>query len=377
LEQDAEPLAVDPAPRALTNRLVSASLLRHHQGEKATAQLQRLGRDSEPTVAAVALARLVELDTKLVVPLLDPVLASSDANVRGFGVEVLFRQPTDAHLRLLGDRLNDAHPAVRTRARQALRQLGSKGEWREAVIREGTRLLGGTDWRGLEQSTILLAQLDHVPTATRLLKLLSHERPEVLVAAGWGLRRLAVPETLPAVLEYFEGQYRLMRELGRSAGRKGGEAALDQQLSHLAQFLGQGRYRPADALLRRMIPPMVGKDANPAGFETRAAAIWALGLIHEGKPVPDLVQVVYGRLTAVRPFDLEDIRVRRMSAVALGRMKATELLDTLREFYHGKPSLDVVNNAVGWAIEQMTGEKVPPPGTIEVTPLNWFLTPVD
>jgi len=377
LEPEAEALARDPARSPITDRLVAASMLRHHQDAKAVAQLQQLARDREPAVAAVALARLVELDTKLVVPLLETVLASPDANVRGFGVETLFRQATDAHIRLLGDRLNDAHPANRARASQALRELAAKPEWRNFVIREGTRLVSGTDWRGLEQSAILLAELDHKPTATRLLALLPHERAEVFVAAAWGLRRLAVPETLPPVLEYFEGQYRVILKVGPSAGRKVGHESVDAQLSHLAQFLGQGRYRPADAVLRRLIPPTAGKEPNPAGFETRAAAIWALGWIHEGKPDPELVQAIYGRLSAVGLFDPEDGRVRRMSAIALGRMRAEGMVDKIRPYYSGKPNLDQINNAAGWAIEQLTGEKVPPPGIIETKPLNWFLTSVD
>ncbi|HKA07434.1 MAG TPA: hypothetical protein VKD71_09270, partial [Gemmataceae bacterium] len=377
LESEAEALARDPARNPIVDRLVAASLVRHHQGDKAVAQLQQFARDTEPTVAAVALARLVELDTKLVIPLLESVLASPDANVREFGVETLLRQPTADHIRLLGDRLNDPHPGVRTRARQALRELASKPEWRGAVIRESTRLLNATDWRGLEQSAILLAELDHKPAAKRLLGLLPNERAEVFVAAAWGLRRLAVPETLPPVFEFFEGQWRLMQKVGSSAGRTSGPERVDVQLSHLAQFLGQGRYRPADAVLRRLIPPSIGQNVNPAGHETRAAAIWALGYIHEGKPVPELSQALFGRLTAVGPIDLEDIRVRRMSAISLGRMQAVDLLGTLRGFYSGKPNLDVVNNAVGWAIEQMTGEKVPPAETIEITPLNWFLTSID
>src|SRR5262249_2741971 len=354
LESEAKALARDPARNPIVDRLVAASLVRHHQGDKAVAQLQQFARDTEPTVAAVALARLVELDTKLVIPLLESVLASPDANVREFGVETLLRQPTADHIRLLGDRLNDPHPGVRTRARQALRELASKPEWRGAVIRESTRLLNATDWRGLEQSAILLAELDHKPAAKRLLGLLPNELAEVFVAAAWGLRRLAVPETLPPVFEFFEGQWRLMQKVGSSAGRTSGPERVDVQLSHLAQFLGQGRYRPADAVLRRLIPPSIGQNVNPAGHATRAGATWARGYIHEGKPVPELSQALFGRLTAVGPIDLEDIRVRRMSAISLGRMQAVDLLGTLRGFYSGKPNLDVVNNAVGWAIEQMT-----------------------
>jgi hypothetical protein len=57
-------------------------------------------------------------------------------------------------------------------------------------------------------------------------------------------------------------------------------------------------------------------------------------------------------------------------------MKAEGGLPTLRTFYRAKkPTLDVVNNACGWAIERITGELVPPAGIVEVPQRDWFLMP--
>jgi HEAT repeat protein len=363
-EDDAGKLVGDMTPRGIADRVIAVTLLRQHKGGAAVRQLQALAADAEPAVGAVALARLVELDAKLVTPLMGPVLASPDANVRGFGVEALFRQPGDANIRLLGDRLADAHPDVRAQARRAMRDLAARPEWRGAVIREATRVLAASDWRGLEQAAVLVAQLDHKAAAGRLVVLLPAERPEVFVAAAWGLRQLAVADTLPTVLEYFDQTVTTDR-------RKRPAEAVDLQLSHLAQFMGQSKYEPADGTLRALIPPR-----SRSGPETRAAAAWALGLLHQGKADPSLTGVFVGRITAVNPGDLEDTRVRRMSAVALGRMKAADALGTLREFYRSKkPSLDIVNNACGWAIEQITGERVPE-GTVEVPQRDWFLVPL-
>ena len=41
----------------------------------------------------------------------------------------------------------------------------------------------------------------------------------------------------------------------------------------------------------------------------------------------------------------------------------------------GQPSFDPVNNACGWAIEQLTGEVMAAPKTIERVQRDWFLTP--
>jgi HEAT repeat protein len=368
-EQDAERLAGDATPRGLADRLAAASLLRYHKGGSATKQLQALARDTEPAVAAVVLTRLVELDPALVIPILERVLASPDTRVRSLGVEALARQPSDKHIRLLGDRLNDPHPDVRAQSSRALREIAKKPDLREAVIREGVRLLAATDWRGLEQSAMLLGQLDHKAAVSRMVELLKNSRTEVTVAAAWGLRQLSVEETLPAVLEH-------VRVTAGAPGRPVPPSADDAKLAQLVQFLGQSRYRPADPVLRKFIPPLFGSGLT-AGHETRAAAVWALGLIHDGAADPELISLFSGRLAAVNPGDLEDNRVRRMAAISLGRMKAKDSVPLLRKFYPAqKPSLDVVGNACGWAIEQITGETVPAPGTIEVPQRDWFLSPL-
>jgi hypothetical protein len=148
---------------------------------------------------------------------------------------------------------------------------------------------------------------------------------------------------------------------------------MEHQLSQLNQLFGKERYREADAALRRFIPryqpPPLG------GMEARAAAIWALGLIHEGKTDPELATALEARLNdgGVNP---EDARVRGMSAVTLARMKTKEALRSLRKWYaSGEPSADLVNNACGWAIEQLTGQAMPPPRTIQKRQLDWFLNP--
>ncbi len=360
-EADAELLAADASAKGMLARLAGVWLLRHHSGDRAIRQLQSFARDAEPSVAVVALTRLVELDPAHVEPILASALGSTDANARGLGVEVLFRRPSDSHIQQLGERLSDAHPDVHSQARRALRELA--GKFRTAVLAECERALAGADWRGREQAAILYAQLDHKPAALKLTAVLSDERPEAAIAAAWGLRVLAVPETLPNSLAHFV----------RHTAKPDPPEWRDRQLGHLAQQMGQARYTLADTSLRVVVPPN-----NRSGVHTRAAASWALGLIHEGKPVPELAATLAGRVSAVRPFDVELEPVRTMCAISLARMKAAEQLPTLRTFYtDGKPSFNKVNNACAWAIEQLTGEKVPPPGELVLPQRAWFLVPID
>jgi HEAT repeat protein len=376
LEKDAERLAGDRSPRGLAGRLAAAALLRRHQGDAATRLLKRLMGDPEPAVAARAVARLIELDPKLVVPAVGSLLASPDAVLRSQAVEVLRREPTAGGIRSLAGHLADPDPEVRAKARRSLRELAGRKEFRGPVIAEAARVLAGKDWRGLEQAAILLARLDYKPAAGRLLGLLKHDRPEVLLTAAWGLRQLAVKDTLPAVTRYVAAK---QQELRDNAGHPDAMTVLyDRQVAQLNQLLGQQKYGQAEAALRAFIPRMDQPMKPPVGQESRAAAVWALGLLHEGKVAADLVAPLEARLNDAAGSSPEGLPVRRMSAVALGRMRAKQALASLRKFCpEQKPGVDAVHNACGWAIEQITGQAMQPPGTIrEVQEERFFLAPV-
>jgi HEAT repeat protein len=372
LEAEASRLLENISPHETADRLAAANLLRHHKGHETVRLLGRLAHDPQPAVARIALTRLMEIDPKLVVRLVEESLRSYDAPVRILALEGLRIQPTDQHIRSIADRFHDAHPAVRVKARHGLRELATMGQHHDLIIDQAMRLLGEKDWRPQEQSVILLAQVDYKPAASGLVELLKSERAEVLVAAAWGIKQLAVPETLQPSLEHFRELTKRRPPVLNNPNQKDLPLdAIDQQLSQLAQLFGQKRYRPADSALRLMVPRPgdVPNWPGAAGIQTRVASIWALGLIHEGKPVDEVGQALVSRLSDLggpgRPP--EDYRVRWMSAVSLGRMKAADHLPVLRRFCPDqKPSLDPVNNACGWAIERITGQRMPPPGTVQI-----------
>jgi HEAT repeat protein len=382
LEEDAGRLAGDPSPVGLFSRLAAIALLSRHQGAEAVRLLQKLAQDEEPVVGALAAGRLIAIDPKHALPVRDHLLTSLDPKVRSRGVEVLFRTPSAEHIRLLADRLDDPHPDVRKQARRALHELASGKEWRPPVLKEGMRVLastrrdaGPTDhWRGLEQSAILLTQLDHKPAADRLVELLAFDRPEVFISAAWGLRNLAVRETLPGVTKYVRAKQAELLEAEKLPGRPPLSFRLiDHQLSQVNQFLGRMKYRPADGVLRGFVPR---RDDKPIGPETRAAALWALSKIHEGKPVEALTAAAEKRLNDVERVPPEDPRVRMMAAVLLGRTEAKSALPSLRKYCPDmRSSADLAANACGWAIARLTGEKLAPPETFYRTERRWFLSP--
>ncbi len=355
LEKDALRLISDESPRGLPARLAAAALLRGHRGDEAVKLLQRLAGDREATVVRLAVARLIEIDPRLVLGVLDRLLASPDPALRGQGVDVLSRLPQEKHAALLGARLDDLHPGVRGQAWQALEKFAAKKELREAVLARGTTLLEAS-WRGQEQAMVLLARLDHKPAAAAMLQRLSAERAEVFVTAAWGLRKLAVADTLPEVQRFVTDEHQRQLAKQRLPGRDDvAHFLVDYQLSQLNQLLGQQKYRPADDVLRRFVP----KVPFPRLGEARASAIWALGLIHEDRNVPALAKALQGRLLDMS-IPPEDLRVKWMAGVTLGRMKSKEVLPTLRQMYPDrKPMQNPISNACGWAIERITGEKVP------------------
>jgi HEAT repeat protein len=376
LEADAERLATDPSPRGVPTRLAAVALLGRHQGARAVGLLERLTGDAEPAVAAAALHRLLEIDSQLAVPPAERRVADPDARLRELAVEVLCRQPTGEHVRLVGGRLDDGNTDVRLLARRALAEVGGRPEFRAGVIEQGMRVLAGNRWEGQEQATILLAQLGHKPAAGRMVELLATDlRPEVYITAAWGLRRLAAVESLPGVLKHVAAEEKHLRAIGHQDDTT---LLIDHQLSQLNQLLGEQRHKPADAVLRRFIPRIEKPRSGWVGSECRAAAIWALGRIHEGGPDRDLAAAVAARLDDTNTLPPEEPRVRRMAAVTLARLRAQEALPSLRKhFIEKEPSLDPVNNACGWAIEQLTGDHLPAPKTILKAQRDWFLIPYE
>ena len=354
-----------------TARLVAAPLLRQHRGDEAVRLLQQLAKDAEGAVAAVAVARLLELDPKLVLPVLEPVLSSPEQTVRGIGVEVLAREPTPDRLTLLADRLNDLHPEVRAKARRGLRELSARPDLRAGVIGQASRILAGRDWRGHEQAAILLAQLDHKPAAGRLVDLLESSRGEAFHGAAFALRVLAVPDTLPAVLDHLRRRHEAILKAGTTKPTDVQAGLVDRGMSQLAQFLGLAKYEEADGDLQKLVPRF-----TPVRPEARAGALWALGLIHAGRGDAGPVRLIEGRLTGDPGKGPDDPRVRRMAAIALGRMKTAAHLETLRTYSDGdRPTTDPVLSACRWAVAHIEGKELPPPGVFEVVQRDPFLVP--
>jgi HEAT repeat protein len=380
-EQFAES-AADPS-----ERLLAAALLGRHDDEPAVALLSRLATDVEPTVAGAALERLLDIDPQLAAPLAPKAITNADARVRMLGARALIIKADVPALEHLAPLLDDVNPGIRGAVGWAFVQVSEDEQLERVVIDLSVRMLNKDSWRGVEQAALILANLDHEPAADRMIELLEHPRYEASVTAAWALSVLQVPETLPILLDRAQRQFdRLKASLAElmeriNSGMPEGERVSEEeqrawtagsdQLTHLLQAFGIMRYKEAESLIREFIPKNSGFS-----FETRAAACWAQGYLYEDNPVEEVVELLAARLMDAQMLNPEALIVRRMCAVSLGRMKAESKLPDLRFTIPQDGSNSYVGRACGWAIEQMTGEVLPPVPEGEVPHMGWFLTPL-
>ena len=347
------------------DRLCAVVLLGRHRSESARKSLLQLAQDTEPSVAAAALASLNAQDSSLVVPLAEWALQNHDANVRGEGVTAYVAHPTPTRVTALTRLLDDPHPGVRGTVRESLFQLAQTAELDEPIRDGASGVLKGTSWRGQEQAALLLAALDHKLAAARLVELLESPRDEVLMTAAWGLRQLAVPETLPAILDK-------ATRLTDSRKQVGYTDALDTQMALLCEALGLMKYAPAEGLLRIYVPLNLG-----LGDLSRGAAVWGLGKLYENKPNEELAKLLFDRLADPALMPPETERVRVMSAIAMGNMKTKSQVEPIRDGFAAEIAPTRKYMAVRWAMWALTGEELPLPKPVVETRYGWFLEPLE
>jgi HEAT repeat protein len=253
--------------------------------------------------------------------------------------------------------MNDVHPDVRRYSRVELQRLAGQPELLPAILSAAMSVLMTDQWRGLEQSGLLLGALDHKPAAERLVELLDFEREEVGVAAAWALRKLQIASTLPGMLR-------------RAEKNKKTPIGGNEQQEQLFQAFGLMRYQPADALLQTYIPKATGGP--------RVAAIWALGHLYDGKNPPDLVKKLTERVADESTFPTaEMIDAKTWASVSIGRMRGQSALPTLRQYFDVQGPNSAFGQAIAWAIHQITDEPIPKPILRLTTQPNWFLRPVE
>ena len=360
-------LAATPAdgrrsfPPDLLGRLAAVRLLHRHTDPEATDLVARLASDADAAVATAALERLDTLDPKRALGIARLSLDGPDAGLRLLAVRLALRPADTDCIERVAPRLADRNPTVRRHVAGTFADFATRPELAPALITAAETALASDDWRGLEQASLLVGHLDHEPAAARLVELLDHSRPEVATTAAWGLRKLAVPETLPRLLEYATA---LAERVDIS---KHSTVVSGPQMARLCELFGILRHAPAEPLLRRFVPKTLLDE------RARQAAIWALGMLYESRPDDALAEELAARLADVGSIPPERPWVRAASALSLGRMRAESQLDGLRLFASQEGVATETGRACHWAIERITGTPYPPLHTVEIGVRGWFL----
>lgn len=364
-----EPLATTLLDSKQTGcELLAAELLNKHSTEALAVQLRIIRSTTDPA-AITAARRLLDLDPTLLYEDCIALSERRDRELRRIAIVVLEKRNEAADVERLLAMLDDRHPMVRHDARVACERLAASSTHRETIVNFVSEVAatrrGPEQWRILEQSCVCIGNLDLEANSTALLELLDESRVEVCCSAAWALRKIAVEATNAPILEYctkiLDGQDR--RELPRPYP--------DELMSHLLQYLGEARYEPALPMMTRLIPKGIGY-----GIESRAASIWGIGLIREGRSEPELAQRLAERMMDGAGIPPEAEVVRRMSAITLGRMKSIDQMAALETTASPGVATDLGWVAT-WALSQIDGREIPIAPPYTKTEVDWFLTPLE
>ncbi|TWU40501.1 HEAT repeat domain-containing protein [Novipirellula artificiosorum] len=342
------------------NPLLAIEVLANHDDVETVTLMNLLASHPSTPVQSRALGRLYEIDPELVDPHIDRVISSRDVNVRRWCALSMIDQQAIDRIKTLAPLMQDINPGLRRDVALGLIRLAALPNLTDEVIERTRDVMNQHQWQGCEQACFVMAKLDYKPSGSRMVELLGHPRGEVRVASAWGLTQLRLSEWLPDMLEHAQRVYDGFRSGEFNDDMRG----YSLQQAHLFIAFGDQMYRPADALMRNYLP-----KRKTLGHLSRPAAAWALGLLYEDDPQEDLITILEERLNDVDSMDPESLRMRSKCAITLGRMNAESALESLRSN---------ANSCGGcyWAIERITGEPAPDPGTFTTEIDGWVLEPL-
>ena len=355
---------------SMLDRLLGVELLSNAKPE-AHAGLLRLCADTSDAVASSAWSALFRLNPDALVPAVPTGRSHRDAVVRMTAARIMRLFPDAERCEWLHAQLSDKHLEVRNVAREMLFLVAEE----QAPLRDGiiamasdTLPANSENWQGIEQSLLLLGQLRAAQFSDRCVPLLEHPRNEVLVTAAWLLHLFPDPAVEEAVRKH------LMRneEMLRNPATAPVGADIGEQSLYLIQYAGLMRLKDLQAIME----PHFGKTV-PGGTFKRAAAMWTLGLFHENDPVPELAKSFLERIADRASVPPEMDEVQRMSAIALGLMKAKPAVAGLLEAYNDDPPDSGIPDSARWALG-MIGEPLPEPVKPRLLDVaGWKLSPAD
>ena len=184
---------------------------------------------------------------------------------------------------------------------------------------------------------------------------------------AYSLKELAVEGVLPQMLAYAS---ELDQEL--MTPDKGNPKRVEVSQPHLFESFAEHNYRAAEPLLRKYVPKA---DPRFSTCYSRMTAIWSLAYLHQESPDPDLVAQLKTRMMDWGSIPPEMDEIVLACALAFGIMKEESTIPQLRKLAGAMPS-QTQGRAACWAINQITGEPIPPKPGLEKSRSQWFLAPL-
>ncbi len=338
---------------------------------EAHARLVPLSSDASDGVASAAWTVLHQRNPEALVSQISTGRGHRDAVVRMTAARVMRRFPDAERSHWLHQQLSDGHLEVRNVAREMLVLVAEEqAPLRGGIIAIASDTLNANqeDWQAIEQCLLLLGQLRAAQFSDRCIPLLEHPRNEVLVTSAWLLHLFPDPSVDDAVRD------RLMKieELSMNPAASTANLELGHQAAHLIQFAGLERMTDLQPLLEQNLT----KDLASGVIFKRVAAIWALGLFHENDPVPELTKSFVSRMEDREGLYPEHPEVRRMSAVALGLIRAKSAMPELFDAYKSDPAISVIPDSARWSLGMMENPLLDPVEPYTPVIGSWRLSPI-
>lgn len=353
----------------VSERILAVELL-SSQHAASLAKLVTLCVDASDGVASAAWQAMFRLNPEQLLPALDFGRNHRDAVIRMTTARVMRKFPTPARAMWLHELLSDKHLEVRNVAREMSVLVAQEQPLlRDSIVAmAGDRLSAGPeDWQGIEQSLLLLGQLRGEQFSDRCIPLLAHPRNEVLVTAAWLIHLFPDVDVEQSVREFLLRNDQMLK--APETARPG--AYIGHQSAYLIQYTGLMRLKDLQAFLEPNF-----KKSEPGGSEKRSAAMWAMGLMNEKDPVPELTKSFRDRLADRSGMMPEQYPIRRMSAVSLGLLRAKAAASGLIDAYKMDAVESVIPDSARWSLG-MIGEPLPEPTKgFSALISGWKLNPI-
>ncbi|MFO1004245.1 MAG: hypothetical protein U0936_28330 [Planctomycetaceae bacterium] len=328
-----------------------------------------LCEDSSDAVASVAWQQVFRRNSELLQGHLPTGRKHRDAQVRLTAARTMRLWPDPERALWLQELLSDIHIEVRNVARNMLVLVSTEHpEFKEQIVSQAAMLLKpeSNDWQGLEQSLLLLAQLQATQFSHAAFALLGHAKDEVVITAAWLIQLFpdeAIYDLVRTDIEQCEAKLSQPEFATRNI-------ALRETM--LLQYAGLVRMKE----LQTLMDSQFSKSA--AGTpEKRGSALWALAVIREKTPDEELTKKYEERILDRSTLPPESLPVRYASVMALGLLRSAKSVAVVRESYDIDPRDSGIPDAARWTLS-LLGEPMPP----ELVPYasgigGWRITPID